>query len=119
MTVSQGKLTSLLIALLVITECSWSSAVSKRGRAGWWVVGGRWEGGVVFSACVCPFSKQPGQVMLCREDQRGGRDCLQTESGINSSKDETSSGPAKQAQEPILSTDLTCTGSLVLLCNYY
>lgn len=27
--VSQGKLTSLLIALLVITECSWSSAVSS------------------------------------------------------------------------------------------
>lgn len=46
-TVSQGKLTSLLIALLVITECSWSSAVSKRGRAGWWAVGGR--GGWYFS----------------------------------------------------------------------
>lgn len=29
--VSQGKLTSLLIALLVITECSWSSAVSSLG----------------------------------------------------------------------------------------
>lgn len=27
--VSQGKLTSLLIALLVITECSWSTAVSS------------------------------------------------------------------------------------------
>lgn len=29
--VSQGKLTSLLIALLVITECSWSGAVSSPG----------------------------------------------------------------------------------------
>lgn len=29
--VSQGKLTSLLIALLVITECSWRSAVSSLG----------------------------------------------------------------------------------------
>lgn len=30
--VSQGKLTSSLIALLVITECSWSSAVSGPAR---------------------------------------------------------------------------------------